>query len=351
MLNICLTYDYEIFFGKNNASVQEILFNPTETLLEVLEETGVRGTFFADVCSVTQNKRYKCYDYVEGFEKQLKNIADKGHDVQLHIHPHWLNSVYSDGEWFFDKDTYCIHSLGFDRNKKDNVHQIISDGKKYLESLLADVMGYECIAYRAGGFVIQPHDKLVKELIGAGIKIDSSIAPMLSVRTNTHKYDFRHKLPNVNWRVSHELPWYEDAVEGGLYEIPIATERKRILSYVLRRIYDSKKIKLDLGTPKGSYIGEDAKQTSICKLISMVKYIIGYNALSLDAYSYVFLYELLDRYYRRHRCDKINGSVALIGHPKLINREYLENMKKLIDMIKTDGRYQFATITEAYTNG
>ena len=52
MLNICITFDYELFLGKNNAPYKEILFTPTDNLIRTLSEKGVSGTFFADVCSV-----------------------------------------------------------------------------------------------------------------------------------------------------------------------------------------------------------------------------------------------------------------------------------------------------------
>ena len=44
MLNVCITFDYELFLGKNNASYQEILFQPTDRLIELLSRKGVSGT-------------------------------------------------------------------------------------------------------------------------------------------------------------------------------------------------------------------------------------------------------------------------------------------------------------------
>lgn len=34
MLNICITFDYELFLEKNNAPYKEILFAPTDNLIK-----------------------------------------------------------------------------------------------------------------------------------------------------------------------------------------------------------------------------------------------------------------------------------------------------------------------------
>ena len=67
MLNVCITFDYELFLGKNNAPYKEILFAPTDNLIRTLSEKGVSGTFFADVCSVDAHHRLGNEKYCEDF--------------------------------------------------------------------------------------------------------------------------------------------------------------------------------------------------------------------------------------------------------------------------------------------
>ena len=68
----------------------------------------------------------------------------------------------------------------------------------------------------------------------------------------------------------------------------------------------------------------------------------------MDAYSAEYLYNQLCRYYGKNNCKGGCFSVALIGHPKLITDKYLENMKKLIQMIKGNTKFRLCNINEAY---
>ena len=63
-----------------------------------------------------------------------------------------------------------------------------------------------------------------------------------------------------------------------------------------------------------------------------------------------FLYKQLSRYYKRNKCETGNFSAALIGHPKLVTDKYIENMKRLIQMIKSDTRFNLCNIYEVYKN-
>ena len=98
MLNICITFDYELFLGKNNAPYKEILFAPTDNLIRTLSEKGVSGTFFADVCSVDAHHRLGNEKYCEDFTLQLQRMVLNNQDVQLHLHPSWLYAEKKDGQ-------------------------------------------------------------------------------------------------------------------------------------------------------------------------------------------------------------------------------------------------------------
>ena len=92
MLKICFTYDYELFMGKNNATAEEILFAPTQKIKEAMDEFGVKGVFFVDVCSAIAHERYNLTEFNAGFDEQIKGLVTDGHDVQLHIHSSWLKA-------------------------------------------------------------------------------------------------------------------------------------------------------------------------------------------------------------------------------------------------------------------
>ena len=200
MLNIAITFDYELFLGRNLAESKDVLFEPTERIINLLNSYGVTSTFFADICSVFAHKKSGLKEYVDDFEAQLKRMILTGHDVQLHIHPNWLLSNYTEGEWIFDTTHYRIHNFGFDADAKTSAQSIIHGGKQYLEDLLQNVCAsYKCIAYRAGGYSVQPHQELFQVLMDEGIIIDSSVCAKQFADTSANKYDFRRSPNATNW--------------------------------------------------------------------------------------------------------------------------------------------------------
>jgi len=348
MLTVCITFDYELFFGKNYGTDKEVLFDPTAMLIDMLAEEGVSATFFADTCSITQNQKLERMEYVKGFTEQISEMCKKGQDVQLHIHSHWLKSQFRDGEWVFDGSSYRLQSFGFDRTKVENVYDIIKEGKMYLESTLSAIdPTYQCIAYRAGGFAIQPHQELVGALAANGILIDSSVAPMLSAG-GANSYDFTQAPQQVNWSISSEGRWNEDLPDRklSLFEIPVATENKNPISFLMRRLLLPQSIKLSLGSKRGTYINID--NSAPPRKVSIWNYISCYNALSMDAYQAEHLYRQLKRFYEKRCRRNSNYAIALIGHPKLVTKEYVDNLRRLIHLIKKDHNMEIANIVQAY---
>lgn len=348
MLHVCITFDYELFFGKNYGTDQEVLFDPTAMLVDMLAREKVSATFFADTCSVARCSQLGRNEYVKDFTAQISDMYAKGQDVQLHIHPHWLNSWYQDGEWVFDSSSYRLQSFGFDKSKPVNAYSIIQEGKDYLESTLRKIdPAYQCIAYRAGGFALQPHQELVKALKENGIRVDSSAAPMLAAG-GTNSYDFTQAPRQVNWHISPQGQWWENRPQDqdALFEIPVATENKNPISFLMRRVFAPKTIKLSLGPKRGSYINMDTDAPA--KKVSVTEYISCYNALSMDAYQAEYLYRQLNRFIKKHRWSNQDYAIALIGHPKLVTKEYVDNLCRLIHLIQNDKNMQLQNVIQAY---
>lgn len=348
MLYLCLSFDYELFLGKNYSTEEEILFEPTSKLAGMMSAESVSATFFADICSVIQYDKMGIKEYVKKFEKQLQELYGSGHDVQLHIHPHWLKSHYEEGEWKYNYEYYRIHSLGFDRRKENNAYDVLQKGIERLSNMLIQVdSDYLCIAYRAGGFALQPHKYLVEALYDTGIRVDSSIAPYLLSESNINSYNYKDCHIQDNWWVSPEYEWWEDRPNDhkALYEIPIATENKNPFIFGIRKVFQPDKIKLSLGQKKGTYVNSVDKKSS---RINIWEYLSGYTAISLDAYQAPFLYEQILRFYRKHECEKKDVFAAVIGHPKLVTDAYVQNVKKFIRLIKGNNNIKLMNISEMY---
>lgn len=348
MLYLSLTFDYELFLGKNSATEKDILFEPTAQLAKMLSEENVSATFFADICSAIQYRKMGIEEYAAEFEKQLQELYASGQDVQLHIHPHWLKSVYAEGDWKFDYASYRIHSFGFERRKANNAYDVLQTGTERLNTILREVdNNYQCIAYRAGGFALQPHKELVEALYDSGIRVDSSVAPHLSSDSKMNFYNYENKHIQGNWWISPDHEWWEDMPQKpkAIYEIPIATENKNPVLFALRRTLKPETIKLPRQQMKGTYVNTEEGKS---KQINIWKYLSGYTAISLDAYQAGFLYEQILRYYKKHECGKKDVFAAVIGHPKLVTDAYVQNAKKLIEMTRMNGNIKIMSIHDIY---
>lgn len=348
MLHLCITFDYELFLGENYLSSAEILFAPSEKLAHMLETNGVRATFFADVCSVMQHEKYGLTDYIDGFTKQIQDLWRRGHDVQLHIHSNWLNSTYSGGKWTIATEGYKIHAFGWDR-ASGQAREILRCGKEYLEQTLQAVdPAYRCIAYRAGGFCIQPESELFAALLELGIPIDSSVAIQQHAVGAVQDYDFTRLPHKLNWRISPQGGIEQEAATGApaLLEIPIGAARNSIRKFfgipvsglhVCGRGDAGTGIQLESIRPNRL---QRAVQTLRRRFMSD-------GILSLDTRGWQVLLRDLDEIYRNYGCDEGDHYVCLICHPKLASDAVIENMKRLIEAVKSrQNRYDFTTLSQ-----
>ncbi len=348
MLSVVLTFDYEIFFGKNYGTYEYVLFDGTKKLIDMLKKK-TSATFFADTCSIHQAIKYNDYKYVTGFINQIREMIQKKQDVQLHIHPHWLKSEYSKGEWVFDKNYYRIHSFGFCGGQY-SIQRIIHDGVEVLNNALLEVdKNYKCIAYRAGGFCIQPHEKVVDILYDEGIRIDSSITPNLHADDSTHYYDFRNNNLKNNWWIG-KGEWYEDSAKDKkkLYEIPIATVKNSFTNRTLNKLFLSRSNKLQLGEKRGSYINNSGgvRESMLSHYARVLKTGSEYNLVSMDAYKAEYLYKQLKKF--SEFCEDNDSYIAIIGHPKLCTDVYITNVSQLIDYINNDRTMNIMSIRDIY---
>ena len=172
----------------------------------------------------------------------------RGHDVQVHIHPQWLKASIvrkNDGSsqyGEFEPSDYALGSGGGDVYQR--TREVVERGKQYLLDLLSPVNPeYRCVAYRAGGYAIQPQTEAIfAALEDAGIVIDSSVAPGMVVNNRLACLDFRGTPKKGNYFVSRTGGITCEA-ERGLFEIPVLAgpldrvdDRARVmLRRVLRR--------------------------------------------------------------------------------------------------------------------
>ena len=183
MKQIILTLDYELY-GNGSGNIYTHIIEPTERILTLAGEYKAKITFFVEVVEFWRieqewlkgNTMGYSNNPIDDIRKQLQEARMQGHDIQLHIHPQWVDAEYRNGAWSVNLADWRLG--GYDKQGEYSLENLLVKGKATLEEWIKPVdAGYECIALRAGGYNIQPSGELVKAMLAAGLKVDSSIIP------------------------------------------------------------------------------------------------------------------------------------------------------------------------------
>ena len=216
---LLITLDYELFFGRHVGTVEHCMLRPLEALKAVVDPHAVKLTLFVDagylvrLAAQAEAEPVLMDDY-RRIGAQLRELVDHGHDVQLHIHPHWEDSVYVDGSWRIDTGRYRLHDF-----ETSDVARIVGDYKK----ALTDIVGDRVFAYRAGGWCLQPFEPLADALAQQGVWLDSTVYFNGHSPDDIRGFDFRQAPKRTQWRFNQDPLHPEEA--GRFLEVPISACR------------------------------------------------------------------------------------------------------------------------------
>lgn len=248
-LELILTWDYELF-GDGSGDVFSHMVDPTRRLLELCNRSGIKITVFFEVMEYLKIKEQwekgETMGYRENpgaaIEDQIRRILSDGHDVQLHLHPQWVNAEYRNG-WQVDMDSW--HPAGLAEvsgNPADNTAgSVLERGKTTLENLLRPVdRGYRCRGLRMGGFNIQPSAPILRAMRQCGLVLDSSVFPGGFSDTPLARHDFR-TIRNTEpfWFVPGDdvLETASRLSKDTIIECPVfALTRRRLFKYGIQRL-------------------------------------------------------------------------------------------------------------------
>jgi hypothetical protein len=308
------------------------MIEPTEKLASIIEKNGSRMTVFWDILHYYQLLQLESLHLELKqdkllIEKQILDLIRRGHDVQLHIHPHWLDAKYENGIWNFDYKRFKLHTLS-NENNPDDINTIIgcvSLSKKLMEHLIRKVKPeYKVNAYRAGGYLIEPFIKIKEALLINEIKIDSSVCPNSFNDNEIFSFDFR-SYPN---KAKYNFESTPKAIEnnGSFLEVPITTVKIPALINLFFKIL--RKIKYpDLEDErKGSGTGEYSKRKGIKvynKIFSLIHSRV--SQLTTDSNFKERLYYLVKR---------VGEHSTMILHPKLLNKHTLGTLENYVSTNK-----------------
>ena len=236
MRTIILSYDYEIFFGDKSGTIEKTLIVPTNFLLNKMDELEIKGNFFIDYLMLKYLRKVdteRTNRDIQLIETQIKDIVRRGHRIELHLHPHWIDAQYNgDGTWNFQNYThYALSSLG-----ESVVINMFKEGTAYLNNLAQEVEpGYTICAFRAGGWAIQPFHKIKKGFLEANIKIDSSISYGAYGKNQYSYFDFLDAPNKVMYRFEDDV--CNEVADGRFCEIPISSFHRTIFYRIIDKVH------------------------------------------------------------------------------------------------------------------
>jgi len=308
-LKLLLTFDHELPLGGVRTSYKEALFDPTYRLFEVAGTLKVPVVLFTDVlCGI----RYEEWDntcFYQPYVRQLQDAILKFHDVQLHLHPHWLTSSFENNGFMPSKD---FRLCDFTTDKTNSIDNIVKKGVGFLKEVCSTANpDYRCIAYRAGGFNIEKSSReIISSLYKNGIRFDSSISK---------GYYFRSGLSEVNCLDMPDVPNWFLGLDGnvrrkadcGIFEIPVASIPKTPFEMPTR----FKLKKLSGRAPRDH--GFQIHKGSPADLRSKIKMMFSWRMLSFDNYtlSVDYFMKILEYNVRKYRKND-TIIMSIIGHPK-----------------------------------
>ena len=325
-MRILLTLDYELFFGARAGTVDACMIRPTEKLLEVLDRYEVKASFFVDASyleklrtEISSNSQLN-QDY-EKITEQIKTLFREGHDIQLHLHPHWQDSLFINGEWQIDARRFRLHDWSQER-----VFKFFHDGLHLLESIL----GEKAFVFRAGGWCLQPFEHLRESMRKLGFTVDSTVFRNGQSCSATHYFDFTNVENKTIWKFSTD-PTNEDPV-GTFWEIPISSIKLSPLFFW--RLALAKKF----GGKAHKAFGDGQPLPGSRKDLIRMLTRPSYSVVSMDGYKSSLLQSALNEYKKRF-AD--NDYFVVIGHPKALTPYSLQKLDRFLN--KNIGQNDFTT--------
>ena len=327
-MNIYITLDYEIYFGENHGTVEKCIIYPTSELMRIGEKHDVRFVFFVDCGFILKLDEYrKKYPQLEKdyelITAQVKQLSAAGHDVQLHIHPHWEDSFYNGERWIIDVKRYKLTDF--------NEHEISNIVVRY-KKVLADLTNKKIFAYRAGGWCLQPFSRLKKAFIENNISLDSSVFRNGFFETQQYAYDFRNSPDKDIYKFDDDVIVENKA--GFFTELPISPIRNSPLFFWKLFLLGRKNPYLHKPLGDGRAMAAPGYRKKLLTRFTN-------NPVSVDGYNAHLLQKALNKLNRK----KLKHMVV-IGHPKALSRYSIEKIEEFV--VKNKAQHNFTTFGKEF---
>ena len=314
-IQLLLSLDYEIFFGKNCGSVEKCILHPTQQLLTLLNKYDCKVSLFVDAGFLVKLKEYAVdFPFLQwqyaAIKKQLQALSSQGHDIQLHIHPHWEDSYYDGNAWVINTRRYRLHDFS-----PQEINEIVTSYKQELESCSEQTI----FAFRAGGWCLQPFDEIKQALQDNNIWLDSTVFAQGHSDDPTRWFKFNQIPTKAYWHFDDDpLTALQD---GYFTELPISATKTSPLFFW--KLALRKKISSHLFTPFGDGQAMLASRSYYIERLTKTTY----GPVMLDGSKA----GQLEKAFKEHLklADK-NSIFNVMGHPKSLSPYSLIKLENFI---------------------
>jgi len=319
-VKVILTLDYELFFGSRVGTPQRSMIAASNRLLNVLQRYDAKAVFFVDATYLARLKTLKQdhpalqHDY-DDVTYHIRQLESKGHQIQLHIHPHWFDSFYEGNSW----------KLNLNRNQLIDWGK--QEGNKIISSSVAELnqhLSNKVFAFRAGGLCVQPFPHISRALSENGITLDCSVFKNGKHLSDLESFDFTAAPDLTHWKFSCD-PCVPD--ETGIFrEIPISSMRVSPL-FFWRLAY----FKLFGDKLSCSSVGDGVPiNNSNADLLRMLTcYSDSY--VSIDGYKSS---RLINEYQKAKK--RGDDYFVVIGHPKAVSNYALNHINDWLSLLTSE---------------
>lgn len=317
-MNIFLTLDYELFMGVNSGTVQNCLITPALKYIEILKKYDIKSTVFVDAAYL-----YKLHSLKEMYPKldkdysmianNIRFLKDNGHDIEFHFHPQWIYSTFDNTKWHIDVEHYKLSDFDDTRH----LRRIFSESKKILESII----GYECVAFRAGGYCIQTYHNIVELFQENGILIDSSVLRYAREDSQFQQYDYTVIPKKQIYKFSESVT--EENQKGEFIEMSISSNKYIGIQYALLRMFYKYKHRNAL--IYGDGIGIESSMNKKSRLKQKIRKLLSYNTIPMIMDIWMAYFALPKTVGKEASKD-----IVILGHPKNFTSESLYCLEKFI---------------------
>jgi hypothetical protein len=168
---IVLTDDWELR-GNGTGTVRDLQQKPALLLMDLYDKLGIKSTFNVEVMQQLAFEKYADSNADiragrDAWRDTVNTMAARGFDVQLHVHPQWMDAQLIDGWW----------KLGRRWNIADytseEIGRMMDSAISYLQDFVAPG---KIVSFRGGSWGMGPPSRpVLTELSKQGIGLDVSI--------------------------------------------------------------------------------------------------------------------------------------------------------------------------------